>query len=169
MTVWGQKCEKSFPHRQALDQHLTNAYVHNYCLVCQRDFVTYSALAQHKANSSYHNICGKCGKEFVDADDLDDHIDEYHWYCQRCGVFADSEDKLVEHHIQSSAHRYCGPCRRDFSSASNLSSVNQNILVEMVQSSLLMKLAPSFSQTCRQDDQMHRIRFAMQTTLGEET
>ena len=125
---WCDKCERSFVHEAALDQHLRDAYMHNYCFVCQRDFSSHQALAQHKQNSYRHNICGGCGNDFVRADDLDDHIEECHWYCSRCTIFVDSEDMLEAHYCQSSAHNYCGPCKREFVGASQLNSVSRPML-----------------------------------------
>lgn len=123
MVAWCDRCDRSFPHGQALQQHLLNAYVHNYCSRCERDFPSGTALQQHKNMSSSHWICGQCRADCFSADDLDDHIEEYHWHCSRCNVFVESGDMLQEHYVQSSNHHYCRPCKREFQSANNLKAV----------------------------------------------
>jgi len=120
MAPWCDRCERSFPHQSALNQHFRDSYVHNYCFRCDRDFVSPSALAQHKANSSSHNICRKCGKDFSDTVDLDEHIEDSHWHCERCDTFTNSEDELKDHYARSSAHHYCRPCERFFQNDNNL-------------------------------------------------
>lgn len=127
MAPWCERCQRSFPHSQALEQHLINAAVHNYCSRCERDFPSGRALQQHKNSSLSHWICGECRVDCYSSKDLDSHIERRHWHCSRCNLFVASDDMLEKHYVQSSAHHYCGPCKREFRNDNELGAVSNRM------------------------------------------
>lgn len=91
------RCDRSFRSRHALQQHLDNSSNHNICDDCDKDFETDWALTQHYIQSPYHHYCQHCDEDFDDEDELDDHLEEEHWYCRDC-------DKVRVHWLRIIIH-----------------------------------------------------------------
>ncbi|KAJ7369021.1 hypothetical protein DFH08DRAFT_983724 [Mycena albidolilacea] len=87
------KCDKLFPSRRDLKEHL--------------------AIGQ----SEY---CQYCDQSFCDSEDLEYHSQMDHSYCAECQRVFKSEFTLEEHYRQSAFHHYCAACKKLFLSANNL-------------------------------------------------
>jgi hypothetical protein len=111
-------CNRSFPHRGALDQHLTTANAHSYCMRCERDFVSDSSRLQHWIGSPEHFYCQDCEGHFDDQWDLENHGCEGQFECENCSIFFWTQDELEEHN--AAEHFYCIPCDRYFKNQNNL-------------------------------------------------
>ena len=79
-----ERCERSFPHDRALQQHEENSNAHNLCYGCNKDFATFYQLKQHWVASPRHHYCQECNEHFDDHDELEEHYEEEHYYCTIC-------------------------------------------------------------------------------------
>jgi hypothetical protein len=72
--VYCVRCDRSFPHDFALEQHKNISDVHWPCDDCNRDFASYNARRQHYINSSAHHYCGACDRNFQNENNLRNHM-----------------------------------------------------------------------------------------------
>ncbi|KAH7924474.1 hypothetical protein BV22DRAFT_505510 [Leucogyrophana mollusca] len=114
------RCDRDFPHRHALDQHLHDSHCHNICSgpCFNLDYWTRSELEEHYMESSLHAYCHFCDQHFDDKGDLQDHEVGSHPVCSPCNMVFIDEDDIHDHNLQ--CHHYCALCRRTFESSSNL-------------------------------------------------
>ncbi|KAH7924475.1 hypothetical protein BV22DRAFT_1090808 [Leucogyrophana mollusca] len=120
--AWCDRCDRSFPHRYALEQHLHDSPNHNICHQCDIDFSTWTGLKEHWVQSPAHDYCQYCQIHFDDEDDLTDHYILEHSYCTSCRRVFKNDHGLRQHYRQSSSHHYCVQCETHYRSESNLQS-----------------------------------------------
>ncbi|CDO76264.1 hypothetical protein BN946_scf184470.g22 [Trametes cinnabarina] len=118
--AWCDRCDRYFSSEHALWQHEENSSMHNICRECNKDFASPWALKQHYVQSPRHPYCQVCEILFDAWDELDDHYNEDHHFCDDCRRIFNSESGLHEHRRQSHAERYCVDCKRMFRNANNL-------------------------------------------------
>jgi len=68
------RCERSFPHYRALEQHKEDSDAHWPCDDCDRDFSSHDARQQHYTNSGSHHYCEDCDRHFRNENDLQFHM-----------------------------------------------------------------------------------------------
>ncbi|KAH9989521.1 hypothetical protein BJV77DRAFT_1069463 [Russula vinacea] len=68
------RCERSFPHDRALEQHKEDSNSHWPCDDCDRDFSSYEARQQHYTNSGSHHYCEECDRHFRNENNLHAHM-----------------------------------------------------------------------------------------------
>lgn len=114
-------CGRRFVNTAALNNHLKHSNQHVYCFRCSRDFVSASAREQHFVNSSNHWLCRRnnCDFDFSCSDDLDEHLEDEHHWCEQCDEFFDSAANLKAHLGWHRARTIeCYGCERLFKSVS---------------------------------------------------
>ncbi|KII94255.1 hypothetical protein PLICRDRAFT_101874 [Plicaturopsis crispa FD-325 SS-3] len=114
------RCDRSFPHWRALEQHEQNSASHNLCDDCELDFPSWLGLKEHWVQSRRHHYCQRCDEHFDDKEELIEHYHDSHAYCGPCRKIFVNDVGLHEHNRQS--HHYCVQCKRVFQSAGNLNS-----------------------------------------------
>ncbi|OJT12099.1 hypothetical protein TRAPUB_11351 [Trametes pubescens] len=118
------RCDRWFGSERALEQHKDDSNMHHICYECDKDFTSARALEQHEFQSSRHPSCEQCRILFDDWDDLYEHYDDEHHYCDICNKpfvkLFDSSRGLHKHRRQAHDDRYCPPCERMFKNANNL-------------------------------------------------
>jgi KRAB domain-containing zinc finger protein len=101
-----RKCEKSFPTRSQLKQHLEHAHNSDRkhkCDICQKPFKTKHETAQHRAihSDAKQFKCKECGKEFKWKSNLYSHVathsSERKFKCGVCGKSAKLLTNLRKH------------------------------------------------------------------------
>ncbi|KAF9260837.1 hypothetical protein L218DRAFT_871531 [Marasmius fiardii PR-910] len=117
-----QRCDRHFPHWEALYQHKRDSGRHWVCGDCDKDFASFHALQQHYVQSPRHSYCQRCDDHFDDDDELEEHYLDEHHFCPKCRQFFTNQYGLEEHFRQSERHHYCADCKREFQSESNLRS-----------------------------------------------
>ncbi|RXW18576.1 hypothetical protein EST38_g7275 [Candolleomyces aberdarensis] len=122
--AWCDTCDRYFPTRFSLIQHLRSSSLHNWCEECDVDFDSWVGLKEHWVQSPQHDYCQYCNEHFGDYDDYADHNDQFHAWCRPCHKFFRNDLGLHEHRRQSPVHssRYCVPCKQLFQSEANLHS-----------------------------------------------
>lgn len=76
------RCDRSFPHDSAYEQHRSDSYAHWLCDSCDIDFGSEESLDQHYGNSSKHHYCKDCDRHFDSAHSKMQHLEAKHWYCE---------------------------------------------------------------------------------------
>ena len=76
------RCDRSFPHDRAYEQHTENSHSHWICEDCEIDFASEEALEQHYANSPKHHYCRECDQHFSGVWARTQHMRAKHWYCE---------------------------------------------------------------------------------------
>ncbi len=114
--------------------------MHHICYECDKYFVSAKVLEQHEIQSPRHPSCKRCRILFDDWDDLYEHYDDEHHYCDICNRVGymcpllnysaalsnkssklfDSGGLLHKHHREEHDDRYCRPCKRVFKNANTL-------------------------------------------------
>ncbi|KAI9454520.1 hypothetical protein F5148DRAFT_424882 [Russula earlei] len=133
------RCQRWFPHAQALEQHTQNSSFHWVCDPCNLDFKGPNALQQHfiqspkhhyceKHNESeaslrshydrQHDLCPKCGDEFDDVEQFWEHAQRDHYACLECYELFDTYAELQSH--DRDVHTTCTDCHRVFQNDNNL-------------------------------------------------
>lgn len=85
MSRYCDLCDRSFGTNYSLQQHQEASERHRrYCDDCEKEFDTERALTQHYIQSLRHAYCRFCKEHFDDDDDLKDHNNEQHGYCESC-------------------------------------------------------------------------------------
>ncbi|KAI9454521.1 hypothetical protein F5148DRAFT_1151681 [Russula earlei] len=115
-----KRCERSFPHLRALEQHIQNSNSHWLCDDCDIDFETFSARREHFIQSPNHHYCRECDRHFRFDESRRQHMDAKHWYCRLHDKVFKSEAGLESHYKQSSDHNLCSECGADFDDANDL-------------------------------------------------
>jgi hypothetical protein len=140
------RCDRYFPHEQALEQHLAASPAHWLCEECDIDFTSAKGREQHYIQSKRHYYCRACSRHAPNAQKLLDHCRSYHYYCTSCDKFFNNQSDLDAHYRESSAHQvtkrfYCDSCNIPFASESNLRNVSLSF--PLPNSSLVFTACPS--------------------------
>ncbi|KAK6507771.1 hypothetical protein TWF481_006194 [Arthrobotrys musiformis] len=93
-----------------------------YCRRCQRSFVHNRAFQDHLDDSSRHNFCFVCDADFPDSDGRDQHQRDQHNACSDCDRAFDTPSQLSAH-LRSEKHagrQYSCACNEDFSSPAGI-------------------------------------------------
>ena len=118
-----EQCDRSFSSQRALNDHLKFASVHRgrWCERCELLFDSRSELETHKADLWFHQVCCVCHVDCADEKDLEEHLREEHFQCERCLKWGPSTRDL-EMHIEK-LHYYCSLCESFFENENNLRQV----------------------------------------------
>ncbi|KAH8991387.1 hypothetical protein EDB86DRAFT_3046177 [Lactarius hatsudake] len=108
------RCERTFPHDWAYEQHRSNSHAHWLCDSCDIDFASEDSLDQHYGNSPKHHYCKDCERHFDSVKSKMQHMEAKHWYCETHNRIFDSENSLKSHCRQSGDHIYCVECEMNF-------------------------------------------------------
>ncbi|KAH8985218.1 hypothetical protein EDB86DRAFT_2959571 [Lactarius hatsudake] len=76
------RCERSFPHDRAHEQHRSYSSVHWLCDSCNIDFAGEECLIQHYGSSPKHHYCKECDLDFDSTMSKMQHMEAKHWYCE---------------------------------------------------------------------------------------
>ncbi|KAH8991384.1 hypothetical protein EDB86DRAFT_2935112, partial [Lactarius hatsudake] len=76
------RCELSFPHDRAHEQHRSYSSVHWLCDSCNIDFASEECLIQHYGSSPKHHYCKECDRDFDSTMSKMQHMEAKHWYCE---------------------------------------------------------------------------------------
>ena len=82
LMAYCDRCERWFPHKQALWQHEDNSNAHWPCDDCDLDFESYDARRWHYMQSPNHCFCGECDRHFNSEVSRTQHMSAKHWYCR---------------------------------------------------------------------------------------
>ena len=82
LVAYCDRCERWFPHDQALRQHKENSSSHWFCHHCGLDFASWTGLQQHYIQSPNHHYCRECNTLFDSEGSRARHMEAKHWYCR---------------------------------------------------------------------------------------
>merc|ERR1719427_100753 len=106
------KCDKTFPKKSTLDEHMKAAHCHK-CAKCNFAGESKQKVLEHKKTE--HNFkCSKCRQAFDFRDKLENHVRANHFFkCGKCNVVFDAKS-LHESHIKKLHHFPCTSCDKVF-------------------------------------------------------
>merc|ERR1719186_873786 len=109
------KCDKTFPKKSTLDEHMKVAHCHK-CAKCRQNFDTKDSLSKHMRT---HFIkCDKCNFAGESKQKVIEHKKtEHNFKCSKCRQAFDLKDKL-ENHVRANHFFKCGKCNVVFDAKS---------------------------------------------------
>ncbi|KAI3660450.1 hypothetical protein MP638_004279 [Amoeboaphelidium occidentale] len=124
------KCDRWFVHDGALQQHIENSNVHNYCHRCQKDYQTVNGYNQQLRTSRAHasHDCSYCNDFFFSIEDYRSHLVDAHNWCQDCGRCFGNYRALINHRnssIHTPKDKLCPLCKSE--SFSNISAIAAHV------------------------------------------
>jgi hypothetical protein len=87
-------CTKRYPTLRDLQEHCQHSGVHAWCNRCKKAFANEEKRKTHVERSIRHNVCEVCSEDYPRLADLEEHWDECHPECKKCGQWFRNKNNL---------------------------------------------------------------------------